>query len=75
MLRNSPESARVKYALKMPRTPIKTNVAYKGSCLICVIVRLAREDQGRRETVGNLLELDADWNNVEEEMDLWFWNM
>lgn len=36
MLRKSPGSARVRYALKIPRIPTSRNDAYSASCLRAV---------------------------------------
>jgi hypothetical protein len=53
MLRNSPGSARVRYALKIPRMPTSKNDAYRASCLKGV---------KERSTSG---EATAHWNLIQ----------
>ena len=55
MVRKSPGSARVRYALKIPRIPTSKKDAYSGSCLKNVM------ETSTRGRGNSLLEFNADW--------------
>lgn len=65
MLRKRPGSARVGYALKVPRMPVRRKSAYRGSCLSVIYERNCLWGDE-----AYALELDTQGRNVDGEVYL-----